>query len=321
MNEARNFLAWIFKQKYKIALISFLTSVFLLILFPYGDLSDLVTSIVAKNTNNQVYVKFENASVSLVPAGLKLEKPLLETSTLPSLEADLLTFSPNLKSIIFKKPGGSIVAENFWGGNIAGSLSPGPTSEAGNETSKISFEGKSVNLERVMDFFNSPVRLQGRADIVTSGSLQLAFLEQPDLDLDLRVSGFNFLTSQVNTGQLGSVILPEFKLSVASLKGRLSGGQLLISQATLGSAQEEMFGQIKGKLALNIINQRGRFYPEIGEYNFDVDLTLKSQLHEKLSLFLFLASGYKTDTPTGSRYRFKISGVGPAGVPSFSKLQ
>ncbi len=321
MNQLKDLLSWILQQKYKIALISFLTTVFLFVLFPYGDLSDLVTSLVAKNTNNQVYVKFENASVSLVPAGVQLEKPLIETAAFPALEADFLTFSPNLKSVIFKKPGGSLMAQNFWGGNVEGSLSPGPTSEAGNELSKISFEGRSISLEKIVDFFNSPVRLQGRADLLTSGSVQLAFLEQPDLDLDFKVSGFNFLTSQINHAQFGNVILPEFKLSSATLKGRLSGGQLLISQAVLGSAQEEMFGQIKGKLALNIVNQRGRIVPEIGEYNVDVDLTLKRQLHDKLSLFLLLASGYKTDTPAGARYRFKISGVGPAGIPSFSKLQ
>ena len=72
-NHRGGFSPKIFTNKFKFVVLLFSTVVFAFILFPFDDLSDLVSTQVSKATSGRVYVQFDHMNLSLLPLGLRLE--------------------------------------------------------------------------------------------------------------------------------------------------------------------------------------------------------------------------------------------------------
>lgn len=321
MGKVGAFFGMLKNHKGKFVLMLFSVLVFILVLFPFNDLGDLVTSQVSKMTQNQVYVQFDGMSLSAFPApGIDLTNVYVETPATPPLKADEIIFTPSIFSLISQKPAGTINARGFLKGDMTASLTPGSKSDNGVERQKLVLSAKTLSLSEIKDLAGLPLALKGNVSVESTALADLTFTEQPDMDLTLKIDRFELPTGNIETA-LGPVTVPELKLSSVQLKGRLSAGRFNIEEGVIGKDGDEMRGTIKGGIGLTLSNQGGRIVPIIGAYNFDVNLNLKKNFHDKASFLFAYVSQFMTPTADGVKYAFKLSAASPQMMPATSALR
>jgi type II secretion system protein N len=316
MDRVKAFLGWLWSHKLKFFVTLFSVLAFGFLLFPFSDLSDLVSAQVSKVTNGQVYLQFDNLRMSVFPeTGIAFDQVYLEGQGLPTLKADELVFTPSVSSLIYQKPAGSVAAKGFLKGEIEASLKPGTKSDNGIERQKITLSAKKLSLADIRDIAQLPILMTGSTSFETGGMMDLTFQEQPDMDLTLKIDDLVLPPSNVQTA-MGPLTLPDLKLASVELKGRLAGGQFLIEEGLIGKESDELRGKIKGSLGLQIQNRNGSFFPVMGSYSFEIDLSVRKSFQDKANLFLTFIDNFKTPLADGAQYKFKVSGADFQGPPT-----
>ncbi len=316
MENVAKFFKLLKENKGKIVVAFFSAIVFLFVLFPFDDLSDLISSQVSKLSNNSVYVTFERLKMSMIPTpGVHMDQVYIESIRTPALSAKELTITPSVSGLIQQKPYGHISAKGLLKGDVDLNMGKGARSDNGVERQRIEVSAKKISLHDLRELANLPVMLKGQLNLQTTALADLTFQEQPDMDIDLTINQFELPPSNVNT-PMGPLTLPDLKLSTVELKGRLAAGRFIIETGTIGKPGDELQGTIKGNIGLNIMNRGGGFSHQIGAYTFDIDLKAKKSFQDRAALFLSFIDGFKTPTAEGSQYKFKVSATNPMMPPS-----
>lgn len=319
MAQLKEILKFIFshKLKYLVTLIAVL--VFVVLMFPFQDVGDSVSSFVAKQTGNQVFVSFERLRASFLPLSVGADEFSLETPMFPAINAQEVQVTPSMGALISQKPEGTLIAKGLFKGDVEVTVRPGKKTEAGVSTHNLSLSAQRLSLAEIHKVAQLPMLLKGRVNLNASGTADPTFGDQPDFDIDLKVDQFELPAGSVET-QMGPLNLPELMLSQVEIKGRLSAGRFNIERAIVGKEGDELVGNIKGGINLQIQN-RGRIQPVIGAYQFDIDLSVKRSLQDKASLFLSFLENFKTPTADGARYQFKLQATSPQMPPNMSALR
>lgn len=308
-------------NKGKIFLMFFSSLVFLFLLFPFDDLSDLISSQVAKISNNNIYVQFERLKMSLLPTpGVKMNQVYIESLSTPTLSAQELVITPSIAGLISQKPYGQVSARGFLRGELSLDVGKGTRSDSGVERQHLEVSAKKISLHDLRELANLPVLLNGQLNLHTSALADLTFQEQPDMDLDLTIQQFELPSSNINT-PMGPLTLPDLKLSSVELKGRLAGGRFIIETGTLGKPGDDVQGNIKGSMNLLLQNSGGGFTHQIGAYSFDVDLKAKKSFQDRAALFLTFIDNFKSPTSEGAQYKFKLSANSMMVPPKIDALR
>lgn len=318
MEALRQLFKLIRESKGKIFVMILSTILFVFVLFPFDDLSDLISSQVSRLSNNTVYVQFEQLKMSLFPKpGVKMDQVYIESIRTPALSAQELVITPSISGLIQQKPYGQVSARGLLKGDVDIQVGKGTRTENGVERQRVEVSAKKISLHDLRELANLPVLLQGELDLESTALADLTFQEQPDVELDLKVSKFELPPANVNT-PMGPLTLPDLKLTAVELKGRLAAGTFIIETGTIGRPGDELYGTIKGRIGMNILNRGGVFAQQIGSYNFDIDLRTKKAFQDRAALFLGFIDGYKTVTSEGAQYKFKVSASNPMMPPSIS---
>lgn len=316
MEQLRQLITLIRQSKGKIFVMVLSALAFVFILFPFDDLSDLISSQVSKLSNNSVYLQFDKLKMSLFPQpGVQMNHVYIESLRTPALSAQELVITPSISGLIAQKPYGQVSAKGLLKGDVDIQVGKGSKTENGLERHRVEVTAKKVSLHDIRELANLPVLLKGQLNLQTTALADLSFQEQPDVELDLSISKFELPPSNVNT-PMGPLTLPDLKLTTLELKGRLSAGRFIIETGTIGKPGDDLYGSIKGDIALTINNRGGSFAPQVGAYNFEVDLRTKKSFQDRAALFLTFIDGYKTPTSEGGQYKFKLTATNPMMPPS-----
>ncbi len=310
-----------FKHKWKFFSTVFFILIFIFILFPLNDLNDLITSQVSKLTHKNIFVQFETMSLNPFGPKLTLEKVFVETSQIPSISVDKLSAAPSFSSLFSKQPEGTVKAEGFLKGDVQVSLKSAPKSESGLSRSRIEVQAKDLNLKDIREVANLPMALLGKISVTSAVTADFTFTEQPEMEINLNILRFEMPSSSVLLGDLGRVNLPTVKMSLIELKGKLAAGKFTIESGKLGSANDELFGDVKGEVNLTFINAGSQVIPVMGGYDIDLNLKASPAFKEQAKFFLGFLDGYRTDLPDGARYKFKIKAVAAGMPPQFTPLR
>lgn len=290
---------------------------FFVILFPTEDLGDLVSSKVSEVTENQVFLQFGNFNFQIAPPGLKFSEIFLETAFAPGISAEEISISPSISGLIAKRLYGSVDAKGLLKGDVSLSVKKGQPTETGNERQRLIMEVENVSLGSLREMMKWPLALEGSLNLNADGQADLALSEQPDVDLNIELANFSLPPATVNT-MMGPLTLPDMKLKLIHLKGRLSNGKFHIESGDIGQKKDDLFGNIKGFWNMNLQLQGGRPVPQLGSYDLEINLVTNKTFQSKASLFLSLLDQYKSDTPDGARYQFKVSASDLMSPPSIT---
>lgn len=321
MDQLRTFLRLIQESKGKIFLMVVSALVFAFLIFPFDDLTDLISSQVSKLSRNTVYLQFDSLNVSLVPTpGVEMDNVYIESVRFPGVSVKELLINPSISGLIQQQPFGSISAKGILKGDIDIKVSKGNKTENGIERQKLEVVAKKISLNDIREIANLPVLLKGQVHLTSTAIADLTFQEQPDVELDLTIQQFELPPSNVET-MMGPLTLPDLKLTSVELRGRLAAGRFVIENGTLGKPGDELYGTIKGNIALNLTNRGGQIIPQAGAYNFDIDLRAKKSLQDRAALFLSFIDSYKTNTSDGAQYKFRVSATNPMMPPNIGNVR
>lgn len=312
---------FLFRNIWKIVLTIWFAFIFFFVLFPMNDLNDLITTQISKLTQKTVFVQFDTLNLNPFGPKVTLGNVFVESGSVPTLTVNELSVSPSLTTLFTQRPEGSISAQGFLKGDIQVQLKSAAKSESGLPRSKIEVQAKNINLKDLRDLANLPVTILGKLNLTSTALADLTLTEQPEMELSLSISKFEMPNSSLVLADLGRVSLPEIKLGQIELKGKLAGGKFVIESGKLGQPSDELHGNIKGDLGITFTNRGGQIIPVLGSYNIDLNLMATSAFKERAKFFLGFLDGYKTDSPTGASYKFKIQATAAGMPPQFTRLQ
>lgn len=330
-----------FMQKQKIAiLICVLSAMFLFFwLFPFGDLSDYVTSKVSEATQNSVYVQFETIDIGVLPPSVVGKGVQLETPATAPISASWLRFSPSMLDMLTNLPtlisasrgnmesiqslpgrlGFSVSAEKLMGGDLDLKLRPAGKNDQGASRSKIFLEMDELNLGELPGVLDLPIQLSGRADLNSVLQFYPNFEEQPEGDVELTAKSVKLPPSTVPT-MMGPMALPGITWGQVVLKGRLTNGQLFIDEAQLGRNTDPFRGRIKGMMNMRIEKRGPQMSANMGAYDLRLDFEVARASERDFSLILGLLDSFKSSTPTGARYLLRVKGARMGVPPEMTQL-
>lgn len=328
-------IALIWEHKLFVGLVFVFTVLFAVLLFPFNDLSDAITSAVARQTNNQVYLQAKELNFHLIPTPAVSARELKVETALPPIEAQWAKITPSLFSVIFSsftiikaargdveaarslgsKIGMSISAEGVFGGEASLNMSAGSKGESGLQRSRVSMSFEEINLKDVQRWADLSINLQGRANFASDMQFTPDFQEQPEGDYELQMAEFKMPagTVQIPMGEASfPVNLPTLTLKKVVLKGRMSAGKFIIEEGLFGQSQDPIYGRIRGQLDVRLLPQGGAVVPSFGVYDLTVDLNTSPEIQKDKTLSLAFAPIESAKTPNasgGAKYTFKASGT------------
>ena len=311
-----NLLSWI-KALRPFVMWSLLSAVlFLAVLFPLKDLSDLVSTKVAALTQNQVYVQFADLHITVFPTpGLRLEQVSLDMPGLPTLLADDVKLRPSIPSLIRQRLGGTVQAEGLFRGETSISVA-----QKDETVMDVSVKANDIQLQELRDLVRLPVSLRGKLSGHAESLLDLNLAQQPQAQFSLNLEQLLFPNQMVQT-LMGPLGLPEVKASRIDVRGELKDGELRVDELRIGKEGEELSGLVKGQMKLEIKKIGNAIVPIPGPYSFEVDLAMTASLQDRAVLFLSFIDQFKVPRGQETRYQFKISATNPALPPQLTKIR
>lgn len=311
---------FVWAQKFKILFTFVFTIVFIFILFPFKDLNDFVSGQVSNLTQNNVYLQFEDMQLNPLTTSISLDGVLVETSTIEGLNVKRISASPSLAAIFKRQPGGKLVADGLFGGQAELKLTPLAKLESGALQANLEVKGENLSLKDLRETLKISIPLSGSTDINASVTADMSFKEQPDGDISIVIDNFEMPGTSINSPNFGSIALPEIKFKQVDIKGKISGGKLVIENAKLGNPSDDLSGTLKGDIAIRIDNVGGTARPMLGGYTFNIDLIAKPAFVQRASFFLSFIDQFKTEEKGASRYRLKLQAASTELPPSMVPL-
>lgn len=305
----------------KIFFAIFAFAFFLVVLFPFDDLSNYVSQRIAQATNQQIFLQFEHLGINVLPIALKLESVTLDTPFLPTIKSGSLTLSPFLL-----KRGLSFSAEDLLKGEISGSI--GVEGEEGKELVEFSALYEDLDLQEVAKFLETDWGVSGRLNLrLNDGFVDMSMKEQPKVEF--RIGGAKISlpdTIPPSIAVIGGLIVPKINLSEVNISGRLINRELIIEEGFLGTEKDPFRGKIRGKVDISFIQpMRGQFVPQIGAYELnlylEMDSAFENDLKRKVPILYDPLSKLRSNTGRGGRYAIRIRAPNTYSYPEIGQGQ
>lgn len=306
-------------QKKSIMIISISSTIFTLLFFPYNDLSDYITQMIAKKSQNQVFVQFDELGIGFFPPSLKMSNVALDTPFFSTLKAGALYLAPSIAGLLAFNPGFTASIDEVMKGKINVSYRGGSKVDNKIPMQKIDLNLSRMDLKELSKFADLPVRLEGQVFTDLNALVDLTFIEQPNGELNIQIKKFHLPASTIPT-MLGPASLPSTELSIIVLKCHLKNSDLVIDEGQFGAPGEPLNGRFKGRVGLRLNNMDNRLVAEWGDYQFKIDMQLDHTAEKNFGLYLSFYDRYKTLTGSGSRFALTLSGSNFQSPPTAAPL-
>ena len=333
MKDFIQFLANIFRfHKLKIFTVFASLLVMGFLLFPFDDLSDLVTAQVSQMSGRQVYLEFDHLGLSVWPSvGVKLENVLLDTPVVKDLKASSLSFSPSIAALLTLKAGVSVFLTDFIGGQLGLRFIGNSSLTNFDISGDYNFKADRIDLEQISDLlgldFKFKGSLKGAGDLFFDAKLE----NPPKAEFQISVSALELLPAMIQVPNLGPMNIPGLRFEQSSLKGRFlpsdRGGtaqnmtqEFILEEFFLGSERDILSGKVRGKIDVRLQSIGGQLRPILGGYDFRVQLNAKENLPKEIQLILGFIDSHKKSSQSGDTYQFRVASTSMYAPPSLSTL-
>ncbi len=284
--------------------------------FPFNDLSDLVTTKVSDATAGQVYVSFNKLDLSFFPTlGLALSDVSVETPMLPPLKAKSLSASPSLLGLITFKPGVTVRAEKFLGGDLVLSTRGGDKNAQGKPKQKISLDFEDLKLNELLSMLDLPVRLNGQATGHLNSTIDVDFTDQPSGEIQLTMEKVLLEEADINIQSM-PLSLPRVNFNSIDLEAKAEKGNLEITKLVIGKPGQDISAQVSGRVGFSVIKQGANIFTQPSGFDLSVRAQFGEALKQKLSSYLALLQAYQIAQNT---YSIRFTGNNFYGVPNMTK--
>ncbi len=327
-------IANVFKyHKAKVGLVILSTLLIGVMIFPYDDLGDLVSSLVSKGSGNQVYLKFSNLGIDLFPSpGLSLKDVEMDTPVATGIKAGELSISPSIPSLLMFKAGGTARLTDFLNGNFILGFQGRNSVTATDGSGHYEISAESLDVAQVTKVMDIDFPLRGRISLEAEGDVDATFAEPARAEFDLTAEKLQMLPMMFNIPQFGPMNLPGVLFSQVGIKGRFlpqdresSRNQvnqdLILEEVVLGADRDPIQGRVRGKLEVRMMTGGGGVRPILDTYDLRIQITAKPAAQKDFGLYLSFLDKHKKETAAGSVYTFRVAGRAMGSPPELTTLQ
>jgi type II secretion system protein N len=305
---------------------------FFVLLFRYSDLSELVSSLVARGTGGMVALRFQDLRPNFLVGSVTLSDVRVETPQLPTLRAGSLTLSPRLASLLTGRAGGRVQATDLFNGDLDLSVRQVPNpSQKDAVLFDIDLSSERMDLEQLTSTLPSPIPLAGRINLGFEIQLDPTMTVAPktlgNSEVVLSASGpvtikANTLTVNTMLGPL-ALSIPEIKLSRATFRGRLNENRLEVLELILGDDKKDpLLLMVRGEVGVQV--SPGGAGWRVDRYDLKVRLDVQNQvIDEILGPFAMMKSqleAYRVSAAP-NRLAYMIGAQGTGGLSSPPRLR
>ena len=306
-------------QKKMLALALASALFFSIVFFPYDDLSDLISELIAKNSQNQVFVQFDQLGIGFLPPSVKMSNVEVDTPLLPTLKAGALYLAPSIAGFLAFSPGFSATIQDVLKGDLSLSYRGGKKVNNDLRMQKVSLDVSKVDLSELSKYASLPCKLEGPLSMQVDSEVDPSFVEQPDGEYELS-SGKLRVNPCVLVLQRLPFPIPNINLSQIKIRGTIKAGVLAIEEGVLGKAGDTLHGRFKGRLGIRLVRSGSQVIPDISSYEFKLDLNIDKSAEKSLGVYLIPFDSYKTVTGAGARYALTLSAPNTQTPPNASPL-
>jgi len=318
------------KKYFLLFILSLLIMIYLL--FPFGDIGDLVGSEIAKATQNKVQLQFEDMNLSLIPLGLKLSDVNVKTLVAPEVSSESISVYPSFLSLVslglFNKkiPQGRVSVEKIFNGDLNLKLAQAKASEKVKDRFNLEIEASQLSLNDLKKMIpGSSAEMDGLLSSKSSFDFDLNFQEPIDGVFNLKAEQLKFSSLSIPT-PLGPLPLPSVNFKQILSAGKISNDQLNIEQFEFGDDKDELQGSLKGRIQLSLRPQDPRNPVQLGSYSLEVQIKAKNSLISKAATLIDIINGMippeaQKKTISGMEYRVKVSGERFGPPPQMETLR
>lgn len=324
-------------HKMKIVAILSFASLWIFLIFPFGDLSDMLTQKIAEATKNQVYLQFDDMAIGvLTGVNVKLDNVVVESPGFPPMKASRLRIAPWVMGALSGRFGLSVDAMDLFGGLVAADVREGDKLKSGLREMEIGVEADQLKLNEITKILTDAEILKLALDGVLKISTQLKvdpFYEvQPSGAANVTIGNLT-LPAQTLELNLNGALLPvpisEMKLGPTRLNAKIGGGQFDIQELSFGTAKEMISGKAKGNVGVSFRKMGPQVVPTITGFDLNVTLTIDEDFAKtNVKAVLDMLNAYKRVEPgpngTANRwtYNFRLQPPDPGSMfPKFSAPQ
>ncbi len=308
------------KTKFLVLLLFVL--LFLVVLFPFDDLSDFMTTKVSEASGGSVYVQADGLGLHWLPTpGVRLTSVLLQIVGLPNIASDELTLSPSFLALLRGALGADVFAKGLFKGNVDLTFEAAEKNKQGQRNQKIKLDASDIALSSLSSFIRDmsigDFKLGGALNIVGQAKIDPSFEDQPTGNVELSLKNFIFPSYVIYMGGAPMFNLPELKFKKSYIKTALADGKMQIDDITLGDDKDDLSCKLHGDIAIKLV--KGKPSPDLGAYNFNVEIKVLQKFYDQNSvLFALLKPSFKKPMAGGQKFTFKISGDSFMSPPRMS---
>lgn len=312
---------------HKKKLLFFILSIvaFIVVLFPFSDLSFFAQEKANESLKGSGYqVSFNKINFNLFPLGFKATDFNALSNSSKSLKIGSIVAHPNLGSLLKLQPGGSLRLESIFNGNLNADFSLMGETEEKQKKFSINTQVDNISLKEILDYANQKISLEGKVNGQVSAQGEESFRKQPEGDFKFNFTNVS-VPERIST-PAGPISLPEkIKWKNSNLFGKIDKGRILIENGTLGTKNAPVNGRYKGSIDCVFVKSHNGVAPNCSRYDIKVELDLDQNFQKNFaSNFSSLITDKmvnKTVTPQGGmRYLFSVKGNMKYGAPSVQKL-
>ena len=241
---------------------------------------------------------------------INFQKVKLSTSVIQGIEAERLTLSPSIVSLLTLKPGASVFLNGFFDGSaMLGFTSSLPTDDGQDISLNININ--SINIGELTSLLKLPANISGKMSLNAKGNTITTMDRQPTFNIGLKLNSTQLTSISIPT-QIGPLAIPNITLNALSSQIRLDKGKLQISSLKIDN-RSSIYGNVTGTVDLEFKSGRRGISPQMGVYDLRFNLGLTPALEQEMKIYLDALglSKYKK----GGIYQFIANGT-PYGIPS-----
>ncbi len=273
-------------HKKKVLFFIFTVALFLVVLFPYSDLTSFSKDEINKNLKSTgLSADFSKISLNLYPFGVQTTDLEVGSRTFKKpLSAGSVTLRPNLISLMQFKLGGTALFSDLFSGDAKLSLTLDGKTDEDTQKFKINLETEGLSLEEIASFQNLPLKLKG----LIGGNLEMSgeesFRTQPQGTFRFNLKNA-VIPDSIPIPNFGDFPLPKKIIwENSNLFGKIEKGKIQITNGTLGTKKAPLNGRYRGFINCSFSKSK----MACTNYDFKVELELNAEFERKL------ASQFKT---------------------------
>ncbi len=300
------------KNFYKLPLFILVVALFLILLFPYQDLTGWVTDQVNKSLKGQAHLNVEKLKITPIPPFYaSLTNTSIETPKSPAFLIKHIKVAPIWSKLLSLKLGAQIKLDDFYKGTVtARGFQLAKEGNAKTPPIELKINGDSIDLKVLSSTLESPVPLNGQLGFDLSGIIDTLFKKPPELKINSDSPRLSIPPFSLPPTMMYGLALPSFDFKRFKLRADLKDENFKVKELFLGNPGDPLIVKLKGTMVLKLkrVGSTVKIIP--GRYDMDFDLFASSKLLEDASFSLAFSGlkKYETQTLNGMRYLFSVSG-------------